>query len=99
ATLPRAVSLHDARPILVPSVQAARMTLAAGPEALQGAVAAGLLGCGSVVLGSSDAAGRLFADIAGRAAGAGGPEAAATQLVQQRSEEHTSELQSPDHLV
>ncbi len=68
---------------MVPSVQAARMTLAAGPEALQGAVAAGLLGCGSVVLGSSDAAGRLFADIAGRAAGAGGPEAAATQLVQQ----------------
>src|SRR2546430_7160264 len=51
---------------MVPSVQAARMTLAAGPEALQGAVAAGLLGCGSVVLGSSDAAGRLFADIAGR---------------------------------
>ena len=46
-------------------------------------MAAGLLGCGSVVLGSSDAAGRLFADIAGRAAGAGGPEAAATQLVQQ----------------
>src|SRR5437763_15559063 len=68
---------------LVPSVQASRMTLAAAPEALQGAVAAGLLGCGSVVLGSSDDAGRLFADIAGRAAGAGGPEAAARALVQQ----------------
>ena len=45
---------------LVPSVQVSRMTLAAAPEALQGAVAAGILGCGSVVLGSSEAAGRFF---------------------------------------
>src|SRR6202163_4788527 len=52
---------------LVPSVQASRMTLAAAPEALQGAVAAGILGCGSVVLGSSEAAGRLFAEIQSRA--------------------------------
>jgi citrate synthase len=49
---------------MVPSVQASRMTFAAAPEALQGAVAAGILGCGSVVLGSSEAAGRLFASIA-----------------------------------
>lgn len=52
---------------LVPSNQAARMTLAAAPDALQGAVAAGILGCGSVVLGSSEAAGRLLADLVGRA--------------------------------
>jgi len=45
---------------LVPSVQAARMTLAAAPDALQGAVAAGILGCGSVILGASETAGRLF---------------------------------------
>lgn len=51
---------------LVPSVQASRMTLAAAPEALQGAVAAGILGCGSVVLGSSEAAGRFFAEIVER---------------------------------
>jgi citrate synthase len=48
---------------LVPSVVAARMTLAAGPEAWQGAVAAGLLGCGSVVLGSAETAGRCYAGL------------------------------------
>ncbi|HEU4516242.1 MAG TPA: citryl-CoA lyase [Steroidobacteraceae bacterium] len=48
---------------LVPSVAAGRMTLAAAPEALQGAVAAGILGCGSVILGSAESAGRFFAGI------------------------------------
>lgn len=52
---------------LVPSVQAARMTLAAGPEAWQGAMAAGLLGMGSVVAGSSETAGRFLAEIIARA--------------------------------
>ena len=45
---------------LVPSVQASRMTLAAAPDAIQGAVAAGILGCGSVILGASETAGRMF---------------------------------------
>ncbi|HZV19479.1 MAG TPA: citryl-CoA lyase [Sphingobium sp.] len=53
---------------LVPSVVAARMTLAAGPEAWQGAVAAGLLGCGSVVLGSAEVAGRFYAGLIQQAA-------------------------------
>ncbi len=48
---------------LVPSVQASRMTLAAAPDALQGAVAAGILGCGSVILGASETAGRMFVRI------------------------------------
>ena len=52
---------------LVPSVAAARMTLAAGPEAWQGAVAAGLLGCGSVILGSAETAGRFLAEALARA--------------------------------
>lgn len=52
---------------LVPSVAASRMTLAAAPEALQGAVAAGILGCGSVILGAADFAGRLFTKILERA--------------------------------
>jgi citrate synthase len=52
---------------LVPSVQASRMTYAAAPDALQGAVAAGLLGCGSVILGASEDAGRMFHAIHERA--------------------------------
>ncbi|MBV6659714.1 citryl-CoA lyase [Pseudomonas yamanorum] len=48
---------------LVPSVQAARMTYAASPEAMQGAVAAGLLGCGSVILGASADAGVLLDEV------------------------------------
>lgn len=45
---------------LTPSVQAARTTHAAAPEALQGAVAAGVLGCGSTVLGTAERAGEYL---------------------------------------
>ena len=38
---------------LMPTNVAARMTLAADPRSLQGAVAAGILGCGPVVLGTA----------------------------------------------
>ncbi|MDZ4093329.1 MAG: citryl-CoA lyase [Paracoccaceae bacterium] len=63
---------------LVPSVQAARMTLAAAPEAWQGAMAAGLLGVGSVVAGSSEVAGRFLVEVVA----AGGDEAAAIRSVE-----------------
>lgn len=52
---------------LVPSVVATRMTYAAAPEAFHGAVAAGLLGCGSVVLGSAEVAGQFYAACIARA--------------------------------
>ncbi|MBB4124367.1 citryl-CoA lyase [Martelella radicis] len=57
---------------LVPSVQAARMTLAAGPDAWQGAMAAGILGMGSVVAGSSEVAGRFLVSVVEMADSMGG---------------------------
>jgi citrate synthase len=68
---------------LVPSVQASRMTYAAAPEALQGAVAAGILGCGSVILGAAQDAGVLLAEVVSRSAEVG-PDAAAAQAITER---------------
>jgi citrate synthase len=46
---------------MMPTNVAARMTLAADPNALQGAVAAGILGAGPVVLGTAEECARLLA--------------------------------------
>lgn len=63
---------------LVPTNQAARMTLAADPASLQGAVAAGILGCGSVLLGTSELCARFLTDARERG---GAPDAAVRALV------------------
>jgi citrate synthase len=55
---------------LMPTNVAARMTLAADPGSLQAAVAAGILGCGPVVLGTAAECARLL-----ELAEAGSPEA------------------------
>lgn len=69
---------------LVPSVQASRLTLAAAPDALQGAVAAGILGCGSVILGAAETAGRFYAEIVAVAGGGESAEAAGARDAVQR---------------
>jgi citrate synthase len=62
---------------LMPTNVAARMTLAADPGSLHGAVAAGILGCGPVVLGTAEECARLLEQAQGRvAAGAEHTEAA-----------------------
>jgi citrate synthase len=84
---PQALAVLDATLVaiaehgLVPSVQASRMTLAAAPDALQGAVAAGILGCGSVILGASETAGRLFDEVQGRMRVGASIDAAALDVV------------------
>ena len=70
---------------LVPSVVASRMTLAAAPEALQGAVAAGILGCGSVILGAASEAAKLFSEIVARGAAGGIDSAARSALADLRA--------------
>lgn len=74
---------------LVPSVQASRMTLAAAPEALQGAVAAGILGCGSVILGAAQNAGRLFQEVVSRAQASSISDAAAHVAREYRTAQRT----------
>jgi citrate synthase len=53
---------------LMPSNVAARMTLAADPGSLQGAVAAGILGAGTVVLGAAGECASLLLDADARGA-------------------------------
>src|ERR1044072_4716080 len=45
---------------MMPTNVAARMTLAADPACLQGAVAAGILGCGPVILGTAEECAKLL---------------------------------------
>jgi citrate synthase len=60
---------------LTPTAVAARMTLAAAPDALQGALAAGLLGAGTVILGSAEACGAVLLEARKRVAAGGNPDA------------------------
>jgi citrate synthase len=65
---------------MMPTNVAARMTLAADPGSLQGAVAAGILGCGPVLLGTSEACARLLETAQERVASGGAPAAVAAEI-------------------
>jgi citrate synthase len=62
---------------MMPTNITARMTLAADPGSLQGAVAAGILGAGPVILGTSEACARLLEGAQERVAGGEEPQAVA----------------------
>src|SRR5688572_20204658 len=65
---------------MMPTNVAARMTLAADPGSLQGAVAAGILGCGPVILGTAEACAGLLDRARADVDSGASPEAAAAHL-------------------
>jgi citrate synthase len=58
---------------MMPTNVAARMTLAADPGSLQGAVAAGILGCGPVILGTAEECARMLESAQKEVGGGGDP--------------------------
>jgi citrate synthase len=65
---------------MMPTNVAARMTLAADPGSLQGAVAAGILGCGPVILGTAEECARLLESAQEKVASGAEPAAVAAEM-------------------
>ncbi len=65
---------------MMPTNVAARMTLAADPGSLQGAVAAGILGCGPVILGTAEACAVLLEEAQESVASGGDPAVVAGEM-------------------
>src|SRR3954449_7235635 len=65
---------------MMPTNVAARMTLDADPGSLQGAVAAGILGCGPVILGTSQECARLLSEAQEQVAAGAEPAAVAADV-------------------
>jgi citrate synthase len=68
---------------MMPTNVAARMTLAADPDSLQGAVAAGILGAGPVILGTSEECARLLEEAESRARSGGDPPEVAKEMARE----------------
>src|SRR6187401_1351813 len=81
---------------MMPTNVAARMTLSADPDSLQGAVAAGILGCGPVLLGTAEECARLLERMAA-AGGDPGEVAAETARAAQAAGERLPGFGHPVH--
>jgi citrate synthase len=68
---------------MMPTNVAARMTLAADPGSLHGAVAAGILGCGPVILGTAEPCARLLEEAAQKVDAGGEPAAVAGDMARE----------------
>src|SRR6187402_629347 len=65
---------------MMPTNVAARMTLSADPGSLQGAVAAGILGCGPVILGTAEACAQLLEEAQQKVAAGAEPAAVVANM-------------------
>ncbi|MEO8669524.1 MAG: citryl-CoA lyase [Bauldia sp.] len=65
---------------LVPTAIAARMTYDAAPDSLQGAVAAGILGAGTVILGTAELCGKVLVEAREKVEAGGDPDEVVTAI-------------------
>ncbi len=68
---------------MMPTNVAARMTLDADPGSLQGAVAAGILGCGPVILGTAESCARMLEAAQEKVAAGGEPAAVGADVARE----------------
>src|SRR5688500_907324 len=68
---------------MMPTNVAARMTLSADPDSLQGAVAAGILGAGPIILGTSEECAHLLEAAQEKVAAGATPESVAAETVEE----------------
>ena len=68
---------------MMPTNVAARMTLSADPGSLQGAVAAGILGCGPVILGTAEACAQVLEEAQKEVAAGKDPAAVAADMARE----------------
>lgn len=68
---------------LTPTAIASRMTYDADPQSLQAALAAGILGCGTVILGTSELCGKLLVDAQKRVDAGAAPDEVAEALARE----------------
>src|SRR6059058_900850 len=71
---------------MMPTSVAARITLAADPGSLQGAVAAGILGAGPVILGTAEVCAQVLTKGAAAVDAGGDPAAVARDIAQETRE-------------
>jgi citrate synthase len=64
---------------MMPTNVTARMTLAAAPDSLEGAVAAGILGCGRIMLGTAEPCALLLAEAQAKVSSGGDPAEVASE--------------------